>query len=104
MFTYVPNPAAKNFFDIFSLNVWTLQSHQTLTGFPVGGDVFAGAGGMRGHHGDGVLGVGLQLLQDSAGLLPSDLDLFTRDMSAVRHSLAEARSHFRVTEQFIRAD
>lgn len=55
----------------------------SLTGSSFAGDVSADAGGVHGGHSDGVLSVGLQLLQGDAGLLPSNLRLFTGNMSAV---------------------
>lgn len=57
--------------------------HPTLTGSSFARDVFAGPGGVHGGYSDGVLSVGIQLLQGDAGLLPSDLRLFTGNMSAV---------------------
>lgn len=56
----------------------------SLTGLSFARDVCAHAAGIHGGHGDRVQRVGIQLLQDDAGLLPSNLRLFTGNMSAVR--------------------
>lgn len=67
---------------IFKTNNKTVWN-QALTGSSIARDVFADAGGIHGSHGDRVLSVGLQLLQDDAGLLPSNLRLFTGNVSPV---------------------
>lgn len=56
----------------------------SLTGFSFFGDIFADAGGIHRCDTDGVRRVRLQLLQDDARLLPSNLRLFTGNTSAVR--------------------
>lgn len=56
-----------------------------LTGLSFSSDVFADASGIHGGHVDGVQSVRVQLLQDDAGLLPSNLCLLTRNMPAVSH-------------------
>lgn len=56
----------------------------SLTGSSFFGDIFADAGSIHRCDADGVRRVGLQLLQDDARLLPSNLRLFTGNMSAVR--------------------
>lgn len=56
----------------------------SLTGSSFFGDIFADAGGIHRCDADGVRRVRLQLLQDDARLLPSNLRLFTGNTSAVR--------------------
>jgi len=51
--------------------------HVVLTGLALSVEVSADPGGEHGGHGHRVAGVGLQLLQNHAGLLPPHLGLFT---------------------------
>lgn len=79
--------------------------HVALTGSPVAGDVFLDARRIDGGHGDRVLGVGLQLLQDDAGLLPSDLRLFTGNEPAsvkVTHKMKYAQQKYKLEMYIIK--
>lgn len=58
-----------------------------LTGLPLARDVSAVSVGVQRGHGDGVRSVGDQLLQDSRGLLASNLRLFGEDGVEVTSSM-----------------